>query len=159
MVEAGIGQLKPEEVLPIDARPHGFGGLTIAQAFAELHQSDEGEPPGRVGRLAALGIELSKVGVAEDWAQPIAEREVRAALGKGGASDPGSGFRHRRDGVLGMERHSRTSSQGEAAALTPFTPIRPTHSPTVSDPKWDSRTGARPCARWRATRPEPPRHP
>src|SRR5215207_6066198 len=102
MVEAGIGQLKPEEVLPIDARPHGFSSLTIAQAFAELHQGDKGEPPGRVGWLAALGIELSEVGVAEDWAQPIAEREVRVTLGKGGASDPGGLFRHRRDRVLGV---------------------------------------------------------
>src|SRR5919199_4110211 len=50
-VKAGVGQLQAEEVLPIDASPHGLGGLSIAQALAELHEGNEGEPPGWIARL------------------------------------------------------------------------------------------------------------
>src|ERR671928_395981 len=117
MVETGIGQLQAEEVLPIDAGADGLGSLSVAQALADLHESDEGEPPGRIARLAVLGIEVGEVAVREDSPERVTEREVRVALGKGGARDTGGVFGHRRDRVLRVERHGRASSA--IAAPTP----------------------------------------
>src|SRR5918912_4293071 len=128
MVEARVGQLEPEEVLPVDARSYGFSGLTIAQTLAELHQRNERKPPGRIGWLAALGIEIREVGIGEDRAEPIAQTEIRAAFGEGDARDAGGVFRHGRDGMLGMERHGRASSgiscRSNSALAYPSQPIR-----------------------------------
>src|ERR671932_1061278 len=116
-VKAGIGQLEPEEVLPIDAGPHGLGSLAIAQALTELHEGDESQPPGWIARLPLLGIEVGEVAVREDSPERVTEREVRVALGKGGARDTGGVFGHRPDGVLRVKRHGRASSA--IAAPTP----------------------------------------
>src|SRR3954464_5378651 len=50
-VKARVGQLEAEQVLPIDPRPDRLSRLSIAQALAELHQRDQGQPPGWTGRL------------------------------------------------------------------------------------------------------------
>src|SRR5687768_1242477 len=45
VVEAGIGELKCEGVLPVDAGANG-GGLAIREVLGELEDRGQGEPPG-----------------------------------------------------------------------------------------------------------------
>src|SRR4051812_3178322 len=93
-VKARVRQLEAEQVLPVDPRPDRLSGLSITQALAELHQRDQGQPPGWAGRLALLGIEVGEVAILEDRPECIAQGEIGAAFGKGGASDAGGLFGH-----------------------------------------------------------------
>jgi hypothetical protein len=49
-----IGQLQPEQLLPVDARTHRLRGLSIAQILRELQHQHQREPPRGFRRLAAL---------------------------------------------------------------------------------------------------------
>ena len=40
VVEAWVGQVEREQVLPVDPCPHCLGGLPVGQALARLHQRD-----------------------------------------------------------------------------------------------------------------------
>src|SRR5215207_2185309 len=119
-VKARVGQLEAEQVLPVDPRPDRLSGLPITQALAELHQRDQGQAPGWTGRLTLLGIEVGEVAILEDRPEPVAQGEIGAAFGKGGASDAGGLFGHRRDRVLRVERHGEASRDHRTnAALDP----------------------------------------
>src|SRR3954466_6071708 len=109
-VKARVGQLEAEQVLPIDPGPDRLSRLSITQALAELHQRDQGQAPGWTGWLTLLGIEVGEVAIHEDRPERIAQGEIGAAFGKGGASDAGGLFGHRRDRLLRVERHSEASS-------------------------------------------------
>ena len=89
MVEAGIGQVQGEQILPVDPGSNRLGRLPIAQALAELQERDKRQPPGRVPGLTAPGIEISKTGVVEHRAEPVAQEKVGVATGKRGAGDAG----------------------------------------------------------------------
>src|SRR3954463_6239322 len=108
-VKARVGQLEAKKVLPIDPRPDRLSRLSIAQALAELHQRDQGQPPGWTGRLALLGIEVGEVAILEDRPERVAQGEIGAAFGKGGASNAGSLFGHGRERLLRVERHGGAS--------------------------------------------------
>ena len=56
-VEAGVGQLEPERVLPVDPGAHGVGGLPVAEVLEELEDRDQGQPPRGQGGLALAGVE------------------------------------------------------------------------------------------------------
>src|SRR5215207_8941062 len=108
-VKAWVGQLEAKKVLPVDPRPDRLSGLSIAQALAELHQRDQGQPPRWTGRLALLGIEVGEVAILEDRPERVAQGEIGAAFGKGGASNAGSLFGHGRERLLWVERHGEAS--------------------------------------------------
>ena len=64
VVEAGIGQVQGEQILPVDPGSNRLGRLPIAQALAEVEERDKRQPPGRVPGLTAPGEGLrSKAGV------------------------------------------------------------------------------------------------
>jgi len=125
-VKARVRQLEAEQVLPVDPRPDRLSRLSIAQALAELHQRDQGQAPGWTGWLTLLGIEVGEVAILEDRPERVAQGEIGAAFGKGGASDAGGLFGHRRDRVLRVERHGEASRDHRTnAALDPsVSPIR-----------------------------------
>ncbi len=119
-VKARVGQLEAEQVLPIDPRPDRLSRLSIAQVLAELHQRDQGQPPGWTGRLTLLGIEVGEVAIHEDRPERVAQGEIGAAFGKGGASDAGGLLGHGRDRLLWVERHGEASRDYRSnAALGP----------------------------------------
>src|SRR4051812_382624 len=119
-VKARVGQLEAEQVLPVDPRPDRLSGLPITQALTELHQRDQGQPPGWAGRLTLLGIEVGEVAILEDRPKRVAQGEIGTAFGKGGASDAGGLFGHRRDRLLRVERHGEASRDYRTnAALDP----------------------------------------
>src|SRR3954466_15426165 len=109
-VKARVGQLEAKKVLPVDPGPDRLSRVSIAQALAELHQRDQGQPPGWTGRLALLGIEVGEVAILEDRPERVAQGQIGAAFGKGGASDAGGLFGHTWERLLWLERHGETSS-------------------------------------------------
>jgi hypothetical protein len=70
-VEAGVGQLQPEQVLPVDARPHRLGRAPVGEVLAELEQGDERQPPRRQPGLAVPGEQVGEVGVGKDGAELV----------------------------------------------------------------------------------------
>src|SRR5215213_9208268 len=108
-VKPRIGQLEAKKVLPIDPGPDRLRRLSVAQALAELHQRDQGQPPRWTGRLTLLGIEVGEVAILEDRPERVAQGEIGAAFGKGGASNAGGLFGHGRERLLWVERHGEAS--------------------------------------------------
>ena len=111
-VEAGVVELEAEGVLPVDAAADGIGGPSIGEVLGELHDGDQGEPPGRQRGLPAPGVEVGEVAVAEDVPELVAEPEVGIPLGEGGAGDAGGQFGDGRDGAR-LQRHGSTSGCGQ----------------------------------------------
>jgi hypothetical protein len=58
-------------ILPVNAGPHGFGGLAVREVFAKLQDGDERQEPGRERRLAARREERGKILVAVEGAQLV----------------------------------------------------------------------------------------
>ena len=104
MVEAGVGQLEPEQVLPVDPRPHRLGGLPVGQVLAELQEGDQRQPPRRQPRLAEPGEQVGEVRVGEDGAELVAQPEEGVALAEGGPGDARRLLGHGLDRA-GLERH------------------------------------------------------
>jgi hypothetical protein len=103
-VEAGVGQLEPERVLPVDAGTHGVGGLPVAQVLEELENGDQGQPPRREAGLAPGGVELAEILVLVEGAELVAQPGDHGALGEGGAGDARGLGRDRAD-RLRMKAH------------------------------------------------------
>jgi hypothetical protein len=82
-VEAGIGQLQPEDVLPVDPGAHRLGGPSVGEVLAELQQGDQSQPPWREPRLAALRKEVGEVRIGEDGAEFIPQLEKGVAPAEG----------------------------------------------------------------------------
>src|SRR3954449_9279909 len=119
-VKARVRQLEAEQVLPVDPRPDRLSRLSISQALAELHQRDQGQPPGWAGWLTLLGIEVGEVAILEDRPKRVAQGEIGTAFGKGGASDAGGLFGHTWERLLWVERHGEASRDYRSnAALDP----------------------------------------
>ena len=76
-VEAGVGQLEAEQVLPVDARPHRLRRTPVGEVLAELQQGDERQAPRRQPGLAALREEIREVGVGENGPQLVSQLEER----------------------------------------------------------------------------------
>ncbi len=72
VVEAGIGQLQPQEILPVDAAAHGVRRLAVREVFRVLEQCDQRKAPGSFCRLASAREERGKGRIGEDRAQLIA---------------------------------------------------------------------------------------
>src|SRR5512135_621530 len=109
-VEAGVVELEPEGVLPVDATADGVGGPAIGEILGELHHRDQGELPWGQAGLPAPGIEVGEVAVAEDRAEVVAEPEIGISLGEGGTGDAGGQFGDVRDGA-GLQGHGCTSGR------------------------------------------------
>ena len=109
-VEARIVKLKPQQIFPIDAGAHGFGGLAVREVLAELEEGDERQEPGRKRRLAAGREERGKILVAAEGAQLVPQCQVGRAFGKGCACNLGRllGNRH---GQAGIERHGKPPAE------------------------------------------------
>jgi len=129
-VETGVGQVEGEQVFPVNPAPHGIGRLAVAQALAELHEGHEREPPGCIGRLGELGVEVGEVGVGEHGPELVPQQHIRVAASERGAGDAGGVVGHGRK-RLRRERHGAASKQENQP--TPETAQTLPTSPTVSD--------------------------
>jgi hypothetical protein len=95
-VEAGVGQLQPEQVLPVDAAPDGVRGPPVRRALGELEQRHRREPPRALGRLTAAREERPELVIGEDRPERVAQAQVGAPVREGGAR---AGGRRRGDHV------------------------------------------------------------
>ena len=86
-VEAGVGQLEPERILPVDPGAHGVGRLPVAEVLEELEDRDQGQPPWGESGLAPAGIEPPEILVLVEGAELVAQPHDDGALGEGGAGD------------------------------------------------------------------------
>src|SRR4051812_11681269 len=87
VVEAGIGQLQGEGVLPVDATADGVGGLAVGEALDVLEDGGGGEPCGEGGGLSAGGKQLGELLVAVERTEFIGDAEAKRAFGEGGVGD------------------------------------------------------------------------
>mgnify|MGYP003286645941 CR=1 FL=1 len=95
VVEARVGQVQGQKVLPVDPRPNRVGRLPVGKALAELHQRDQCQAPWCVGGLAQGRVEVTKDGVIKQWAKPVAQEQVGIAVRKCRSGDD---LRLRRNG-------------------------------------------------------------
>ena len=86
-VEAAVGQVEAEQILPVDASADRFCGLAVREGFAELQDRHPGQAPRRQAGLTGVRVEISKVVILKDGAQLVAQGQVGVALGKGGTGD------------------------------------------------------------------------
>ncbi len=95
MIEAGVGELQPQDVFPIDAAPDGLGRLAIGEVFGKLQDGSEREA-GRGGcRLAAPREECGELGVVVDGAEPVSHLHIDVAVRERGTGHPLGVFRDR----------------------------------------------------------------
>jgi hypothetical protein len=97
-IEAGVGQLQTERILPVDSRPHGFGRLAVGEVLEELHHGDQRQPPGRQARLAPRGEELCEITILVQDSKLVPKPQIDVALGKCCTRNTGGFFRDRRNG-------------------------------------------------------------
>jgi hypothetical protein len=86
-IKARIIQRQSKGILPGDAVTDIVGGLTIADAFDELEDGDQGKTDGGESRTAIVGEEMSELVVLVDHAEVVTEVEIQIAFGKGGMRD------------------------------------------------------------------------
>src|SRR5664280_3086494 len=75
-IEAGIRKLKPQQIFPIDAGTHGFGGLAIRETFSELENGDERQTPRWERWLAAGRKERGKIIVTVERTQFVPQSQA-----------------------------------------------------------------------------------
>jgi hypothetical protein len=79
-MEARVGQLPAQRVLPVDAGAHGVCRLPIAHLLQELPDADQGELPPMEGRLAFDGADGGEQLIVEARAHLLAQPEGDVAL-------------------------------------------------------------------------------
>jgi len=89
VMEAPVGQLQAEQILPIDPPADGLGGLAIREIFEELQDQDQGQAGRGRGGLAAAGEQVGKLRIGVDGAQFVGEPQAEIALRQDGAGDLG----------------------------------------------------------------------
>ena len=86
-VKAGVGELEPEGIFPVDAGAHGIGGLPITEVLQELeHRHKRQSPRGQAG-LAPSGVERAEILVLEEGAELVTQPRDQGAFGEGRAGD------------------------------------------------------------------------
>src|SRR4051794_38707800 len=83
-VEARIGEFQAEQVLQVDAGSDGIGSLAVGKILQKLHNQDEGETGGGVGRLTALRKHVGKEWIRVDGTQLVIQAHVDIAFGESG---------------------------------------------------------------------------
>jgi len=81
-VEAHVGELETEQILPIDAAAHGIRRLAVGQTFEELENRHHGETPGTLGHLSTGGEEVDEVLVGVESSEIIAHIHGQGACGE-----------------------------------------------------------------------------
>lgn len=104
MVEAGVGQVQAEGVLPVQPAAHRVRRLAVGQPFHELQHRDQRQAPGRLSRLTVHRKEVGEVLIVIEGAQRIAQLHDQCATGEAGAHNASCLRGNRRNGK-NFERH------------------------------------------------------
>jgi len=113
-VEARIGQLERQTVLPVDTGADSIGGLPVGEAFDVLHHRHKREAPRRLHRATTHREERRKLLVGEQRADLVAHAHEGAATpeSRAGNADGICG-----DGIDGVrvQRHGGPPSSKRAS--------------------------------------------
>jgi hypothetical protein len=88
-VEAGVAELQAEGILPVDARPHRLGGLSVGEPFEELQHRDERQTPGRQRVSPTRREERGEVGVLIQRPELVTQPHTQRRTAERGAGDTG----------------------------------------------------------------------
>ena len=125
-VEARVGQLQTEQVLPVDAAADRLGRAPVRQVLGKLEQGHKGQPPRAFRRLPAMGEERRELGVGEDRPKLVAQAQKGIASGKG---RPGDGCGR----SWNLTTHGRVKRHGNPPGLNP-SPLQPERRPSSIAP-------------------------
>ena len=117
-VEARIGQVQPEGVLPVDPAAYRVSGLAIRERLGKLQDADQRQPPRRFCGPAPSWEQVRKGPILIDRAQLIAHAHGGCAVWEGSAGHPHRLLRDRTDGLR---------SQGHGVRLRAFLPLAQRH--------------------------------
>src|SRR4051794_21330772 len=81
-VEARVRQFEPERVFPVNAAADGISGLPVTEVFQELKRRDQSQPPWCQARLAAGGIECTKILVLKQSPELVAQTHHHGPFGE-----------------------------------------------------------------------------
>jgi len=126
-VAARIVQLRPQDILPVEAGTHRGGGLAIGPPRRALADRRERTPPGRRRGLPAPPEGRRERVVGAAFAPLVRRVEGGLALREGGARDPG-GFGGDGRERQGAEQH--VPPGGEATTTTRQSSHAPLATPT-----------------------------
>jgi hypothetical protein len=89
VIEAAIGEVKTQQVFPIQARPDGVSRLAIRQSLHKLEQRNKGEARRSLSRLALRGKEFNEVAVVEEHVEVIIHAHHKIARWEDGVGNTG----------------------------------------------------------------------
>ncbi len=139
VVEAGVGQVQAEGLLPIDPATDGIRRLPIGKVRGELEDRHEGQPPGRFGGLAAGGKQRREFLVLVDGGEVVAHPYVGGDPGRFLGDGSWRALAQRRRGpprcMLGSARRDSptANSPNVRRCATSVTVIRASSSPFAGD--------------------------
>ena len=104
MVEADVGQLQAQQILPVDPHADRVGGLSVGQPLHELQERREREPDRRLGGPPPGREQVGEVAIRDHPVQIVVETHDRIALWEDRPRDlRGLVWHHIR--ALRVERH------------------------------------------------------
>ena len=138
VIEARVGQVQGQKVLPVNPCPHRLCGLPVGQVLAELHQRDQRQPPRRISRLAEGGVEVIENGTIEDRAKPVAQEQVGIAARERRSADGLCLRRDSRDRAMWAQGHGCHSYQSRTlnARSLPGSDFANSVRSFLSRPRW-----------------------
>ena len=127
-IEAGVGQLKAQRVLPVDPPAHRVGGLAVGKVLGELQHGDHRELSRRDPRAPSRGKRIHERPIAEHLAQLITDPHRQRPSRK---RRPGHRHRLRRNLRKRTRAHRhhrpRLVEDNERPTSTPSPPILVDH--------------------------------
>src|SRR5262249_30383334 len=105
MMEAGIRQVEPQDIFPINAAADRIRGLAIGEAFGKLEDRDQCQTRRGFSGLAACGEERRELCVVVEWAKVVSYLHVEVPTRERGTGHPLGVFRNRIGGV-GVQGHA-----------------------------------------------------
>jgi hypothetical protein len=98
MVEARIGEVQAEDVLPINAAADGIRGLAIGETFGTLEDGSQCQARGRLCGLPTRREERRELRVVVEGAETVGHLHVEVPARKRGTGNPLGFFRDRISG-------------------------------------------------------------
>ena len=98
-VEAGVGELEPEGIFPVNATADGLGRSPVGQVFDKLQDTDQGKPPGTGSRLPMRREQVGEVLIRIEGPEFVPQRHIQVSFGKDCLGDAGGFWGHGTDEV------------------------------------------------------------
>jgi PAS domain-containing protein len=81
-MEARVGQLEPQRILPVNPAAHRIGGLPVTEVLQKLKHRDQRQTPWRKAGLTAGGIQRAEISILVEGGKLITQAGCHGAAGK-----------------------------------------------------------------------------